>query len=314
MERTVHRSRTIAAGSLAWAAQGLVAALRLVLVPPFHAAALLSDASAEWASRRVRYLPEKLWSVRPKVSVRRLGLRFHLDLRDNVQRILYFSGCYERSYLRFLLTQLRPADVYIDVGAHIGIHAQTIAKALIPSGGGVFAFEPAPEIAAVLRETANENELSNLTVVPTALGRKAGRLPLRSDPIRFHASDAAVRSFYGPGSDVCIVPVQTFDSWAIRNRIERIDLVKIDVEGAELDVIAGMEQSLRKFRPRLIGLEISKYLMDQAGTTESDLRMMLAEFGYHPVLDTSLDGNFVFCLRDSADAFSCREREHGLRS
>jgi hypothetical protein len=56
--------------------------------------------------------------------VRRLGLRLELDLRDNLERTLYATGTYEPALLRFLHDELRPGDVVLDVGAHIGVHAR----------------------------------------------------------------------------------------------------------------------------------------------------------------------------------------------
>jgi FkbM family methyltransferase len=278
---------------------------RAALVPPFHAAARLSDSCADWASHQVRYLPQPLWTRRPLVSARRMGLRFDLDLRDNVQRILYFTGLYERRYLRFLWSQLRPGDVYLDIGAHVGIHAQSIAKRLLPIGGRVVAFEPAPDVASTLRKTCRVNGLSNVDVIPMALGRETSELPLRSDPVRFHEADAAVRSFYGPGEETCVVRVAPFDAWARTTALESLDVVKIDVEGAELAVLEGMEESLSAYKPRLIGLEISDYLVEQAGTTEAKLRTTLSSLDYEPLFERSLEGNFVFTRRGSQSPAAC---------
>jgi hypothetical protein len=97
-------------------------------------------------------LPERWSADAPLVRARRLGLDLHLDLRDNLQRTLFYTGTYEPGLLRFLHGELRVGDVAVDVGAHIGVHALTMARRLRRLGGGrVLAFEPARDSAAKLR-------------------------------------------------------------------------------------------------------------------------------------------------------------------
>jgi hypothetical protein len=82
-------------------------------------------------------LPERWSADAPLVRSRRLGLQLHLDLRDILQRTLFFTGTYEPGLLRFLHDELRCGDVAVDVGAHIGVHALTMSRRLQQLGGGV---------------------------------------------------------------------------------------------------------------------------------------------------------------------------------
>ena len=75
------------------------------------------------------------------VAIRRWGVRFALNLNDNVQRTFYYTGWYERRFLEFLADELDADDTYVDVGAHIGIDAAFAAR-VVPAGA-VVAFEPA---------------------------------------------------------------------------------------------------------------------------------------------------------------------------
>jgi hypothetical protein len=103
-------------------------------------------------------LPERWSAEAPLVRSRRLGLDLQLDLRDNLQRTLFYTGTYEPGLLGFLHDQLRCGDVAVDVGAHIGVHALTMARRLDQLGGGrVLAFEPAQDSAAKLRAAATRN-------------------------------------------------------------------------------------------------------------------------------------------------------------
>ncbi|MEV4178403.1 FkbM family methyltransferase [Nonomuraea sp. NPDC049709] len=210
------------------------------------------------------------------VRVRRNGLRLELDLRDNLQAILYYTGRYEPDVLRFLRRELRAGDVVVDVGAHIGVHALAAARILRRSDGRVIAFEPASDSAAKLRATAHRNRL-RVEVVRSALGARHGTAGLYGDA-RYDAADAGVRSQYGDAALVEQVPVRTFDAWAEETGLSRLDVVKIDVEGAEAAVLTGMSRSLRTLRPRAVLVEVKQ--RERTDTSAEELRELLRAHGY----------------------------------
>ena len=250
---------------------------------------------APHAARRARRLPKFLWQTDPIVETRRGPHRYRLDLRDNVQRAFFFSGWYERRYVCALVGRLRPEDVVVDVGAHIGIHTLACAARLRDLGGGqVIAFEPASDTANLLRWNVVHSGLQNVRIEQVALGSGSGQAQLRSDPTAFDPADMSVRSFYGPGSNVESVAVTSFDSWAEADGLSRMDAVKVDVEGGELAVLEGMRRSIDRLSPRLIGVEIRDYLLKRAGVSESALRAWLRAASYEPVDAGDLEGNFLF--------------------
>jgi FkbM family methyltransferase len=226
-------------------------------------------------------LPDGWWTVSPLVRVRRLGLRLDLDLRDNLQRALYATGTYEPALVRFLHDELRPGDVMVDVGAHIGVHALTAAARLRGLGGGtVVAFEPAHDSAARLRAAAARNRLE-VAVVEAALGAGPGTADLRADPA-YDIADAGVRSLHGHGTRVQTVRVTTFDAWAAEARLERLDLVKLDVEGAELEALRGMAGALGRLWPRALVVEVKRRVLERAGVDGDEVREYLDRLGYEP--------------------------------
>ncbi|MDP8904068.1 MAG: FkbM family methyltransferase, partial [Chloroflexota bacterium] len=209
-------------------------------------------------------VPERWWRNYPVVRVQRLGLDIELDLRDNLQRILYYTGTYEPQVLALLRRHLRRGDVFVDVGANVGVHALTVARHFQRLGGGrVFAFEPAADAAARLRATARANHL-DVAVVEVALGREQGKVSLFGDD-RYDPADFGVRSQYGSGRPVATVSVVPFDAWAADIKLDRLDAVKIDVEGGEGHVIEGMRESLRRLRPRLLVVELKHSHYKEAG-------------------------------------------------
>ncbi|WP_131746506.1 FkbM family methyltransferase [Frankia sp. Cppng1_Ct_nod] len=241
---------------------------------------------------RFRALPEPWWTRSPVVRTRRLGLRLELDLRDNLQRSVYFTGTYEPATLDWLRRNLRAGDVFVDVGAHVGVHALTAAAALDRQGHGrVIAFEPAADSHSRLVDNARRNGL-RVTAVPLALGEATGEATLYTDP-EWGADDAGVRSQYGLGEAIATVRVMDFDGWARAAGLTRMDVVKIDVEGAELAALAGMAASLTTFRPRALIVECRERLLARAGTGSGELTGFLAGLGYRST-DTDLDRNQLF--------------------
>jgi FkbM family methyltransferase len=227
-------------------------------------------------------VPEAWWLEAPRVIVGRLGLAIELDLRDNLQRTVYFTGTYEPGLLRFLAEELRAGDVVVDVGAHVGVHALTAARRLRELGGDgrVIAFEPTPDSAAAVRAAAARNGVP-VEVVEAALGDTEGTVELRGDP-RYGAHDAGVRSLYGEGEVVARAPLRTFDAWAAETRLDRLDVVKVDIEGAEILALRGMRASLRRLRPRLLAIEVKDVVMERGPGDEAWLLAVLAGCGYAP--------------------------------
>jgi FkbM family methyltransferase len=220
------------------------------------------------------------------VAVRRQGLRWQLDLRDNLQAVLYYAGRYEPAVRRFLVSELRSGDVVLDVGANIGVHALTAAKRLKELGGGrVIAFEPAADSVAKLGAGAARNDVP-VEVVPTALGERRELATLRADS-RYDEADAGVRSLYGDGEVVQEVSVVRLDDWAREHGLDRLDVVKLDIEGSEIAALTGATRTLKRLQPRAVLVE------DKRSDSSARLHAVLDECGYRPTGEV-LDRNAVF--------------------
>jgi FkbM family methyltransferase len=281
---------------LDYLAEAVSSVARYLLLAVLMSIAAISDSAQLFAARCTLRLPSYLWNFKPIITAKRKGVILQLDLRDNVQRALYFTGWYERRYIKKLLALIRSGDICADIGAHVGVHSVALAKRLefLGEHGEVLAFEPAPDTAQRLRDMVKRNALGNIRVVEYGLADWKGHGKLRGDSLRFNGADVGVRSLFGPDSTGQEVAVTTFDSWAKTECLSRLDIVKIDVEGAEMAVLSGMEESIRKFRPRAIGVEIRGYLLAQAGVSEPDLRKRLHDLGYVAATSKGLDGNVLF--------------------
>jgi FkbM family methyltransferase len=149
------------------------------------------------------------------------------------------SGGLEAGTRRVLQALAQPGMTVADVGANVGLLTLALARA-VGSQGRVHAFEPEPGPRAQLEKMAHLNGLSWTEVHPEAAGRAAGRLALHLSPIIGHSSLYELPPEEAPGARTLDVSVVTLDAAVA----QPLDLAKIDVEGAELDVLAGMGRHL----------------------------------------------------------------------
>ncbi|GEM_PF-340852 len=160
------------------------------------------------------------------------------------------GGCYEPHLMAAMERLVRPGWVVLDVGANIGLH--TLAAASLASRGQVYAFEPALETFTYLEANLRRAGLRNARAERLALsdGPGTARLAYRS-----HQSGASHFIGEGPdedGSSVEEVPCCSLDSWVASRGLDRVDLVKVDVEGAEMAVLDGAAQTLATKQPWVI--------------------------------------------------------------
>ena len=173
------------------------------------------------------------------------GFRLKLDLRESLQRDFLF-GLYDRRELDLVREHLGDGD-FVDVGAHVGLY--TVAAAL-HGPGRVLAFEPNPSAREQLDENLALNQVESVLVVPKAVGDAAGtallHVPATPDP----SFSSLAGGRFAEGEPIG-VEVTTVDA-----EVEAAGLapsvVKIDVEGGELAVVAGMQRTLERHRPVLL--------------------------------------------------------------
>ena len=173
-----------------------------------------------------------------------------LDLRESLQRDFLF-GLYDRGELDFLRADLRDGD-FVDVGAHAGMYTLVAAW---ETRGRVLAFEPNPGARAQLLENVRLNGFTNVIVVPKAAGAQPGRaqlhVPTTPDP-----SFSSLEGGRFAEAEPIEVEVTTVDA-EVRAHGLRPTIVKIDVEGRELDVVEGIRETLAEHRPWLL-VEVSE--------------------------------------------------------
>ena len=164
----------------------------------------------------------------------------------------------ERPIVKLLDRIIRPGDIFFDVGANLGFYSFYVGP-LCGKSGAVHAFEANPKLIPHLIRSIDLNKSqSNINLTAVAVGKQSGTsLPLY-DPDRIGCSSLHQHGWLDKGS-VVQVPVMTLDEYIKKNSISRIDVMKIDIEGAELEAFQGLEQGFRTCPPGVIICELMPY-------------------------------------------------------
>ncbi|HET8925304.1 MAG TPA: FkbM family methyltransferase [Candidatus Acidoferrum sp.] len=186
----------------------------------------------------------RLWNLLPKPKTTiRLPFGAKWVLEESALDAQLQSGTFESAETRFVEKLLRPGMTVLDIGAHHGYYT-LLASMLVGSQGRVVAFEPSPRECIRLKTHVRINTCTNVVIEETALGAAAGQ----ADLFLVEGAEDYCNSLRPPVVDaqtrkIC-VPIETLDQFLIRARVTNVDFIKLDVEGAELDVLRGASHLL----------------------------------------------------------------------
>jgi FkbM family methyltransferase len=203
-----------------------------------------------------------------------------------------------------ILRPVLPEDgVVFDVGAHAGQMAKLFA--LMAPNGKVFAFEPGAYALAILRPMLKIRGRGRIAVEPIAFGAKPGTLTL-STPIKRSGSLGFGLSHLGQGAEggkvfSHEVTVETIDRYVAAQGLNRLDLIKADIEGWEMQLLLGAPETLARLRP-VVFLEVVDSYLARAGDSRAALWAFMRERDYRPhrlapglpVFEPEADGDVVW--------------------
>jgi FkbM family methyltransferase len=213
-------------------------------------------------------------------QVLRLGqVRLELDVRDLTMRAMY-QDLYEVDNISFLRKVLRPGGTVFDVGANIG-YLTAIAASLVGRTGYVHAFEPVPELYRRLERLKALNPQFNIRLSKQAAGAKSDWLDLSLSRDGNLGWNTLVPGFMTEeqSSGQLRVEVVPLDQYLAEQGIERLDFVKIDVEGYEFPVLQGLRYALKHLRPVVL-CEIAPGAYPVVGHTIEEFEAFLDQFEY----------------------------------
>jgi FkbM family methyltransferase len=244
--------------------------------------------AVDWALRHLlRVVPAGLraeqaalaWGYRyrppPRIVRLRSGARMRVEPSDYLQLLVYYLGTFEAHCLKWLRILLPRGGTFVDVGANVGVYTLEGA-ARVGVSGRVIAVEASPGHARTLAENVAVNDFRQVRILPFAVGEADGlaRLVLPTGGNRGMFTIGSV-----DGEPVAEVPVRRLDDLLAAEGITAVDVLKMDIEGAELGALAGAPELLRRSRPAVI-VELNEKALRPFRATPGALLELFAREGY----------------------------------
>jgi FkbM family methyltransferase len=235
-----------------------------------------------WYVWRPRQLGVRLWrACRPtRAEYRPISVSWGESIVANpvttIGRSLWTTAVHDIAMSETMARLVRPGAVVIDAGAHVG-YTTLLAAVAAGGSGSVFAFEPHPELFAVLERNVAaaraSRALARVSLRNAAMGDKSGSATLLV-PAGFEKNDgiATIGTAIG-GGEAFAVEMTTVDSVLSTQDIEHVTLLKVDVEGHDLQVLRGGEESLKRHRIRHV-------IYEDFNGVRSETTRMLDSYGY----------------------------------
>jgi FkbM family methyltransferase len=197
------------------------------------------------------------------------GYRMSIDW-NRFRSFVY--GTWEPEVIQAVTATVKEGMTVVDIGAHIGYYSLLFAKCVGPAGR-VFSFEPVPENFALLRKNIQLNELNQVQTFPQAIFSGKKEISIAVPDESPNSGDGSV--VHNHGARQYLVPAITLDSFCVPSGV-RPDILKMDVEGAEYDVLIGAQETISRCRPKLL-IELHHFDGNVAAHPVPDL---LAGWGY----------------------------------
>jgi len=200
------------------------------------------------------------------------GHKIYLDLNDaTCRRMAMFD--FEPTTSEALRKFLRPGMVFFDVGAHIGYFTLQGAR-LVGKTGRVYSFEPEDKNYSFLEKNTKINGYGNIVTTKTAVSNVSGRATM------YIGQDTGLHSLKIKSKRKSQVKTVSIDDFCRKENISRIDLVKIDVEGGELDVIEGMRTAAKNNKKIGMIVELNPAVLSESCATAEGLVKMMESVGF----------------------------------
>lgn len=209
-------------------------------------------------------------------------LAYACDLGDGLMREVYLTGRYEPQETALLRHLLRPGMTFVDVGANWGYFTLVGAHLVGPSGC-VLTVEADPRACRALRANVQKNALSGVTILNIAASDAPGRLSFQE-----YQSNARDSGNFGVAQSTLIVEdgrrvevdARALDDLLDQSGVDRVHVLKMDIEGGEAKAIAGLTRRLSSHRIDHICLELHPYHLRDLGTSAGAVIAALRAHGY----------------------------------
>ena len=195
-------------------------------------------------------------------------MKVKVNIDEWIQQQIYFFGSWDEPGTNFIKNHLKKEDIFIDIGANIGSYS-LIASELVGEGGSVHAFEPIAGVYERLLFNIELNNLKNIVVNKKAIYEKSGTLNFYVSANENLGMSSIFHHDTESGKTETVEGI-SLDEYIFSTGINRVDMIKIDIEGAELFALKGMIKVLSVFKP-LILMEVSDELSLKSHVKSMDI-------------------------------------------
>lgn len=186
------------------------------------------------------------------------GLVCFINTKDLIGWKIFFFGEYEGGTNRALERYVRPGDVVIEAGANMGSETVLLSR-MVGDAGHVYGFEPNPYTYERLSMNVAINELKNVSIYDLAIGEKDGEVSFNIYPKGFCNPGMSSKYMSTPQTKKITVPQRTLDSFVAEKGISRVNFLKMDIQGAEMDLLNGADGLLERDRPTIFMEALREY-------------------------------------------------------
>ena len=195
-----------------------------------------------------------------KLSIRLKGFRLYANSIDRILAILFWKwSILEGFESNYILSKIEPGWTVIDIGANIGFYTVQFSKK-VGKYGKVFAVEPSLNNVYLLKKNILVNRLKNVSIIEKAISSKTGDGKLYLS--KGHSGDHRI---YNTMNKRKYIPIQTITIDYLTKNEKQVDLIKMDIQGAEYLSIPGMSTTLKRFPNVKIVSEFSPKLLTESG-------------------------------------------------
>ncbi len=274
--------------------------------------------SADW----IASLKRRVWKLaKPPFEIPWLyGTRVLVSARDQTSQVLFLTGVFEPNEFVFLDRVLKPGMTFLDIGANIGLYS-LFAAAKVGPAGTVVSLEPSSREFKKLQSNVELNGFRQVQLLRVAASDHAGSAELRIA----NEEQAGLNTLGQFAHDTGLagnetVRLERIDELGRRLELARVDVIKMDVEGAELYALHGAEETLKAFQPLLL-LEMSDRSSAYQDSSSAKVWDYLESLGYRffcfdqangspapAALKANYDGENLIAVHQSVQARGCGDQ------
>jgi FkbM family methyltransferase len=201
------------------------------------------------------------------------GTYLALDSRHAAERWLMYAGDYQPALTAVLKQRTRPGYFCLDIGANLGFYTIKFGRWVLP-GGRVAAFEANPVLAGRIAHNADLNRFSHVSVIDRAVHNQPGPLTfyVASSPGK---SSIDSRRVSDPAQQITVQAI-TVDEFMAESGWQRLDVIKLDIEGNDCNALLGAQRALKRFQPFIV----FEYWYNTPPATAEAAFSLLTNLGY----------------------------------